>query len=1542
MNRRRVRRPVISSDEEEQPPVPSKKPRKPRSTRRPNNNERIDRLEQLLEKFVQQTSTSTPPEQSSNRATEALQEEYLQERAVSAGEVTNNNTNFTTVANISQLPPVVKNTLPTPTTSLIGDVTTCLHSTAVFSPQVSHPCTESVTPQQIDRSTLFQKSVGQVNDTRFISKPDNLPKFDGNSNTLSVHAWVHRLESLAKIYGWDEKTLIYHMTGNLEGNALLWFGHQQDIDISWEEWKKRLADYFPASRGLAARLHDLVTTNKRREEKVLDFYYKKLALGKSCELNDSMICDVIIYTLGDPLLKAGARGSGCRDTRSLLNYLIDAATDSLPVKTNDSFVRDPMRTKCYTCGRRGHFSTQCKDSLRCEVCNKIGHKTEDCRFSKKCSHCNKIGHNRDECYSLKNNSRPDTSGPKSNISVFHDDNRDKKNNKLFNIHPVDEGDRKYHKVAIANGTQLSAYIDLGSACNTITLSAANKINLVYKNRSNTSIKGYGGQIITPEGEALLQLCIDGVCVTTSVLIVKDNLQDTDMIVGRAFSELPGIHLMKTSDELKFSKSIDNDIINTELPFAGSNEAMLSKIEFRVPHDTLIVQGLNKIVVYTDNSDTDTIKVHHSEHRSFGKEIDIPEQITNMTGGLGYLYVYNLQCQPLTLYSASCIARGQIDKNPLNNFDTDLDNHNVKRLEEIIQKFSHCFDDDSRVGECEVVMKIELTTEVPFYYRPYRMSLKEQKIVRDIVQNLIDKDIIEPSNSPYASPVILIPKKSGDYRMCIDYRQLNKLTKKDRYPLPVIQDQLDRLSNEKWFTKLDLAAGFHQIKMHPDSRKYTAFVTPFGQFQYKRMPFGLANAPAVFQRAINLLLDKSRFEFATAYVDDILLFSNTIASGFEHLQSTLELISKSGLVLRREKCSFLKTRIEYLGHVISVGEIRPSPDKVEALLNFKNPADVHELRRFIGLASYFRKFVRSFANRIQPLSVLLKKDQPWSWGSEQQNSFLDIKTALSSEPVLAIYNPKYEIELHTDASSHGVGGILLQKQPRGELKPIAYFSKQTTATEQKYHSYELEAMAVVLSIRKFRVYLLGQRFTVVSDCQALSTTWTKKDLLPRIGRWWLELQSFDFTVQYRPGTRMQHVDALSRCALPLHHITEQNWIVAVQSEDPKIQNIINNIKSKDFKDLYKFDENILYRKVNDKFKIVVPKSVRWRVTKIFHDDNGHMCESKVIELIQRHYWFEKLRRFVTKYVKGCISCQFAKKPTGKQRGFLNPIIKGNVPWHTWHLDHLGPFCVSSNGNYYLLVIVDGFSKFTWLQPVPNTCAEHVVTAINFLVRLVGLPARVITDRGKAFTSQEFKNFCRSKQIQHILNAVSCPRANGQVERFNRTILQSLIAYTGEKDSDWEQMVPLVERGINTTINSTTQKCPYELVYGFKPRFDIDIPTIQTNLRNLPELRAQAQTNTVESSRKIKLRYDKNKLPSINYKIGDLVQVQRKIIKKGLTSGKLVDKYAGPYKIVKIYDNDRYRVMSLNTRGRKYNNVIAADKMKKFIVQTITDDESEEEN
>lgn len=433
-----------------------------------------------------------------------------------------------------------------------------------------------------------------------------------------------------------------------------------------------------------------------------------------------------------------------------------------------------------------------------------------------------------------------------------------------------------------------------------------------------------------------------------------------------------------------------------------------------------------------------------------------------------------------------------------------------------------------------------------------------------MQELLDNGIIRESDSPYASPILLVKKKTGDYRMCVDFRKLNAITVKDKYPLPLIDDQIDKLKGQRYFTTLDLASGYYQVPLTDEAIPKTAFVTPDGHYEFLRMPFGLTNAPAVFQRMVNKALGTLKDTIAFPYMDDIIIPSKTVEEGLQRLRQVLTALRKNNLTLILSKCTFLETTVEYLGREISEKGVRPARRKIEAVERMGEPRTVKQVRQFVGLASYFRKFIKNFASIVELLTKLTRKDVSWQWTESQRNAVSTIKERLTTRPILAIFDPTKRTELHTDASSRGVGGMLIQKNGSDE-RVVAYFSKQLTRDQQCYHSYELETMAVVFSLRHFRVYLLGIRFRVVTDCNALLTTFSRRDLLPRVARWWLEVQNFNFDIEYREGTKMAHVDALSRnpvenIEIYAIDITEGDWLLSAQLQDEQLSRIRQILES----------------------------------------------------------------------------------------------------------------------------------------------------------------------------------------------------------------------------------------------------------------------------------------------------------------------------------------------------------------------------------------------
>lgn len=419
--------------------------------------------------------------------------------------------------------------------------------------------------------------------------------------------------------------------------------------------------------------------------------------------------------------------------------------------------------------------------------------------------------------------------------------------------------------------------------------------------------------------------------------------------------------------------------------------------------------------------------------------------------------------------------------------------------------------------------------------------------------------------------------------------------------------------------------------------------------------------------------------------------------------------------------------------------------------------------------------------------------------------------------------------------------------------------------------------------------------------------------------------------------MAHVDALSRNPVNIQHVEESELIDALQESDETIQDILLNMKleleaNKNKKEGLTKDYRVvngrLCRIVNGETRPVLPKGARWHIMKMYHDDNGHLGVNKCLEAIQAKYWFPKMRKIVEKYVTSCIGCQFTKKPTGKQPGLLHPIPRASVPFHTLHVDHLGPFCKSS-GKSYIFAIIDGFTKFVWLEAVASTNARGAITALSKLCQVFGYPVRIISDRGAAFTGKEFKGYCEELGIKHVMNAVASPRANGQVERLNRTILASITAHMGDKQKGWDAYLPRVQLGINSTMSQGTGKSPLELLCALRPRLAGELQGPIWRGTDIVELREGATQRIQDNATHMQARFNKGRRVSKPIPIGTIVIVERKVLRPGLTSGKLVQRYAGPYKVTAVLPNDRYEVTA-NSRGKRaYRNIVARDKIKRWV-------------
>lgn len=451
----------------------------------------------------------------------------------------------------------------------------------------------------------------------------------------------------------------------------------------------------------------------------------------------------------------------------------------------------------------------------------------------------------------------------------------------------------------------------------------------------------------------------------------------------------------------------------------------------------------------------------------------------------------------------------------------------------------------------VSMDIKLTRETPIACSLRRVPLALEDSVHEELQALIKGNFVRTSTSPFASALVIVPKPNGTIRICVDFRPLNAVTVRDKFPIPLIEDLFDTLSGAVIFSSLDCFSGYWQIPISEKDKHKTAFITKWGLFEWNVMPMGLCNAPAVFQRLMNTIVTGDMKSFALAYIDDVIIFSKTLDEHLQHLDKVLQKFQDAGLSFKLSKCKFAFRQLKFLVHIVSTAGIKCDESKVAAVRNFPLPETVTAVRSFIGLVSYYRKFIYRFSWICSPLYNLLSMEKPL-WSTQCQEAFNQLKEALCTAPILAFPQKGKEFIVYTDASKVGLSGILCQVQD-GIEKVIEYASKKLTPTESRYHVTELECYAIFWSLGKFEHCLMGVRFQVVTDHKALRSLSSLQVSNDRLFRWSLKLQKFDFVVQYRPGKLNGNADALSRYVAEEIHSSQllQCNSVKMHDYDPRV-------------------------------------------------------------------------------------------------------------------------------------------------------------------------------------------------------------------------------------------------------------------------------------------------------------------------------------------------------------------------------------------------------
>ena len=599
-------------------------------------------------------------------------------------------------------------------------------------------------------------------------------------------------------------------------------------------------------------------------------------------------------------------------------------------------------------------------------------------------------------------------------------------------------------------------------------------------------------------------------------------------------------------------------------------------------------------------------------------------------------------------------------------------------------------------ETAVKLHVKIKDQQPVASRPRRLSPGDEAEVKQQINEWLEKGIIKPATSEYASPLVVTRRKNGRVRICIDYKRLNKIVEREHHPMPLIEDAVDSTADSVIHKVLDLKDGFFHVEVAEDSQKYLSIVTPWGQYVPTKAPFGFCNSPSAFLRFLQWIFRKLIEEgIIVLFMDDMFILARNYLEALKRLERVLNLARKYGLRFNWKKCFILQRKVEFLGYIIEEGTITPAHGKVEALLSYPEPKNQKQLQRLLGLTGYFRKFIRKYAAIAKPLSDLLRKNARFAWGASQQDAFLQLKQALTQAPILHLYRPDRYTELHTDASKEGYGSVLLQKCPKdGEMHPVYYMSRKTKPEEKNYHSYELETLAIVRSLEKFAIYLQGIPFVIVTDCSALQLTLNNKELKSKFARWEMFIEMFNYKIEHRSASKMQHVDALSRrdCILLVRDPLKER-IERAQQRDERLKTIKLLLERGPYKN-YVLDSGLIFEEKDGHRLLVVPKSMRLEIIQRAHEI-GHFGAKKTIEKLKENYSIDKIKKHVDNFIDNCITCILCTRKQGKQEGFLKSIPKEGEPFHTWHVDHIGPLPSTSKNYNHVLTITDAFTKYTWI-------------------------------------------------------------------------------------------------------------------------------------------------------------------------------------------------------------------------------------------------------
>ena len=733
-------------------------------------------------------------------------------------------------------------------------------------------------------------------------------------------------------------------------------------------------------------------------------------------------------------------------------------------------------------------------------------------------------------------------------------------------------------------------------------------------------------------------------------------------------------------------------------------------------------------------------------------------------------------------------------------------------------------------------------------------------------------------------------------MCVDYRALNKKTIRNSYPLPRIDDLLQQVGSAKVFSKIDLTSGYHQIRVKETDIPKTAFRTHFGSFEFRVLPFGLTNAPATFMAQMNALFHKILNVFVVVYLDDILIYSKTVEEHKKHLREVFNILKDNQLWAKKKKCLFFQKSIKFLGHTLLGNGIAVDEDKVKSIKEWKTPVNIHDVRSFLGLANYYRKFIRNFSEIAKPLTDLLKKENKFIWKTEHQQAMDKLKELLSNPPILSTPIEGRKLKVSTDASDMCIGAVLQQQEEDGSFKPLAFESRKLNAAEKRYPVHERELLSIVHALKTWRHFLMGSKFTIETDHAPLRHFMSQRTLTGRQARWSLTLSEFDFDIVYVKGSENVVPDTLSRINAVIQIGEDKPFLKRIQQSCLKDEKITNNLKLVE-------REGLWYK--GDRLAIPDDQEIKQEIISELHGApySGHLGQDKTLALVKRSYYWPKMKEEVFSFVQRCDECQRSKIVNKLPQGFLQPLQIPEQKWTDISMDFVTglPEC---RGYDSIFVVVDRLTKMIRIIPTKKevTASEVADLFIQNLFKLHGLPERIVSDRDPKFTGKFWTDLCSKLNVKQSLSTAHHAQTDGQTERANRTIEEMLRCFM-TYELNWIDALPMIEFAYNNSVNATTGFTPFYLNYGMDPRTPHDLSSIskvakvEETLENMSRSLKLAK-ESIKFAQEQQTKYYNRRHRDESYKLGDWVLISSVIFDPLKRNSKLASRYLGPYKISKV--------------------------------------------